>query len=242
MQLSSLSRRLSFLATTLIAGALAGAGCGNQIGDACRVNLDCSPLGDRFCDVSAPGGYCTVEGCDNRSCPSGSVCIRFFQPIPTEFCNPLTASGNCAPSERCLCDYGALDAEGNCRPVPAGVSVPAPEKLGHCTLDSSKLCNASSDCASGESCLCDYGVPDAQGACPSPLGHCAPESSERRWCQRRCSSDRNCRDDTDNATPPNRLYECRESGTQGSEPIPESVTDAGVPVGTPVKFCVQRKR
>jgi hypothetical protein len=199
MQLSSLSRRLSFLATTLIAGTLAGAGCGNQIGDACRVNLDCSPLGDRFCDVSAPGGYCTIEGCDNRSCPNGSVCIRFFQPIPTRPCTPLTASTDCAPSERCLCDFGAIDAQGNCPPSPDGMSV-------------------------------------------ADLAHCAPESSERRWCQRRCSSDRNCRDDTDNASPPNRLYECRQSGTQGSEPIPESVTDAGVPVGTPVKFCVQRKR
>lgn len=199
MQLPSFSRsRRLFLPAAIALIALGGTltACGNQIGDSCRVNLDCSALGDRFCDVSAPGGYCTVEGCDNDSCPSGSVCIRFFQPIPTKTCTPLTASTDCDASERCLCDFGATDPQGNCPPSPDNTSV--------------------------------------------PLAHCAPESSERRWCQRRCTSDRNCRDDVD--AQGNRLYECRQSGTQGSEPIPESITDAGVPVGTAVSFCVQKKR
>ncbi|HEX2573820.1 MAG TPA: hypothetical protein VH877_30000, partial [Polyangia bacterium] len=236
MQPPSLSHRLSLLAAAaLVAFGGMMTACGNQIGASCRVNLDCSALGDRFCDVSAPGGYCTVEGCDNRSCPSGSVCIRFFQPIPSRLCNPLTANLNCAPSERCLCVNGAVDAQGNCP------SMSTPDKGGHCETNPSTLCNTSSDCPpTGGACLCDYGDRDPQGNCPPPLGQCAPESSERRWCQKRCKSDGDCRDDKD--AEGNRLYECRQSGTQGSEPIPEEITDAGVPVGTAVKFCVQKKR
>ena len=30
------------------------AGCGAKIGDSCRTNIDCSPLGDRFCDLASP--------------------------------------------------------------------------------------------------------------------------------------------------------------------------------------------
>src|SRR4051812_36642707 len=41
-------------------------GCGHKVGDSCKANVDCSALGDRFCDVAAPGGYCTIEGCDVR--------------------------------------------------------------------------------------------------------------------------------------------------------------------------------
>ena len=45
----------------------------------CATNVQCSPLGDRFCDVSSPDGYCTIEGCDSSTCPdSNGVCIRFF--------------------------------------------------------------------------------------------------------------------------------------------------------------------
>src|SRR5262245_47245209 len=75
--------------------ALAGvstlvSGCGHKVGDPCKANVDCSALGDRFCDVAAPGGYCTIEGCDVRmnekgeivdSCQnvaSESICVRFF--------------------------------------------------------------------------------------------------------------------------------------------------------------------
>jgi len=30
-----------------------------------------------ICDVTAPGGYCTLEGCDRESCPDGAVCVDF---------------------------------------------------------------------------------------------------------------------------------------------------------------------
>ena len=91
------------------------AGCGHKIGDACTSSADCDPSGgDRTCDLSQPGGYCIVEGCDARSCPSDSVCVRFFpeQPLldPTKACDPAAVctapvSGSCCDvDEECLPD------------------------------------------------------------------------------------------------------------------------------------------
>lgn len=107
-----------FLMGLLLVCAIA---CTRQVGDACTTNVDCSPLGDRFCDLSSPEGYCTVEGCDSLSCPSGSVCVAFFSlqrgtpvcspgrdPRPdctggSDCCKPGTP-GCCRLGERCLCD------------------------------------------------------------------------------------------------------------------------------------------
>ena len=94
---------------------LGAAGCGHKIGDACTNSADCDPSGgNRTCDLSEPGGYCIIEGCDARSCPSDSVCVRFFpeQPLldPTKACDPAAvctapASGVCCdPGEECLSD------------------------------------------------------------------------------------------------------------------------------------------
>lgn len=58
--------------------ALVAAGCGKEIGDDCVVSSDCSPNGDRVCDISSPAGYCTIQGCDFDTCPEESVCVRFF--------------------------------------------------------------------------------------------------------------------------------------------------------------------
>src|SRR5579859_7059017 len=91
----------------------AASGCGKAIGGPCNTNVDCDPLGQRFCDVSQPGGYCTIESCDISlntasqpvpSCPADAVCVRFFQPLANRPCNPQTATVDCEPSQRCLCD------------------------------------------------------------------------------------------------------------------------------------------
>jgi hypothetical protein len=156
-------------------------GCTHNIGDPCTANVDCSPQGDRFCDLSAPNGYCTVDGCDVDTCPGNSVCIRFFLSVPNRPCNP-------------------------------DVSVNPPENG----------CNVS------EFCVCDSSVQITgadQPLCRGNMGHCAPESSERRWCQARCSSDSDCRDG----------YECRTTGTNGAEPVPDP--DMGSVVA---RFCAPR--
>jgi len=78
--------------------------CGDQIGDDCKTSADCSPDGDRICDRSMPGGYCTIEGCDRGTCPGEATCIRFFpvSSLTTACC--LTCDEPCAPDQTCLSD------------------------------------------------------------------------------------------------------------------------------------------
>ncbi len=61
-----------------------GAGCGDEIGDGCSISSECSNRGNRFCDTTQPGGYCTIIGCDHGTCPDEAVCVRFFPvgPVP----------------------------------------------------------------------------------------------------------------------------------------------------------------
>ena len=54
----------------MMCAVLMASACARTIGDDCTTNVQCSALGDRFCDLSSPGGYCTVEGCDSTSCPA----------------------------------------------------------------------------------------------------------------------------------------------------------------------------
>lgn len=84
--------------------------CGAEIGDSCGTNLDCNPEATgRICDRSLPGGYCTIEGCDEGTCPEDSLCVRFF-PVSglTHTCESDCGPGEeppcCAPDEVCLSD------------------------------------------------------------------------------------------------------------------------------------------
>jgi hypothetical protein len=90
------------LARLLVLAALAAAGCSNKIGDECKTSADCSQEQERSCDISQPGGYCTIEGCDERSCPEDSACIRFFprMHLLTKGCGD--AASECAPDEICV--------------------------------------------------------------------------------------------------------------------------------------------
>ena len=69
----------STLALAVAAFALLSAsGCTREIGDECQTSVDCDPSGRRACDLSQPGGYCTIVGCSETSCPESSACIRYF--------------------------------------------------------------------------------------------------------------------------------------------------------------------
>jgi hypothetical protein len=85
------------LAVALLACALASAGCGHDIGDECRTSADCDPNGTRACDLSQPGGYCTIVGCDEQSCPEDSACIRYF---PEKY---LASMPMCSPTCEDVC-------------------------------------------------------------------------------------------------------------------------------------------
>jgi hypothetical protein len=95
------------LRRSLLVLALLAAACGRKIGDSCKTSADCSLEAERNCDISQPSGYCTIEGCDERSCPGESACIRFFPRLfLTKRCD---ANSPCSTDELCL-------AEGLCAP------------------------------------------------------------------------------------------------------------------------------
>jgi hypothetical protein len=76
--------------------------CGAEIGDDCSTNVDCSQNGDRICDKSLPGGYCTVEGCDEGTCPEEAICVRFF-PV-NGLVHTCLDAGDCTVDDVCLSD------------------------------------------------------------------------------------------------------------------------------------------
>ncbi|MBI4950771.1 MAG: hypothetical protein HY908_01950 [Myxococcales bacterium] len=60
-----------------LAAALLALGCQPKIGDECGSATDCSAMGDRMCDVTQPGGYCTLFNCEPGTCPAESACVLF---------------------------------------------------------------------------------------------------------------------------------------------------------------------
>lgn len=156
----------------LLAGlaALVGAGCGRQIGDNCQTATDCNPNGGRICDLSQPGGYCTVLGCDETTCPGEATCIRYFPSLfLTKPCNPycedrqglsVTDGGSAAP------DAGAPQCPAKFPPDAGTTSAVCPS-------------GATNDCSASEICL--------------DSGMCAPRTAEIRYCAKVCSSNGDCR-------------------------------------------------
>jgi hypothetical protein len=57
-------------------------GCTPSIGDHCVLSTDCSSRGDRLCDTSQPGGYCTIFSCLGNDCPTESICVLFADAVP----------------------------------------------------------------------------------------------------------------------------------------------------------------
>jgi hypothetical protein len=112
--------------------SLTGLGaCGKEIGDSCIVSSDCSPNGDRQCDISQKEGYCTIQGCDFSTCPEEAACIRFFTGgFANKSCDD---EGGCSLDE--LCDL-------NRRCVPRSAEVR------YCM----KTCDSNDDCRDGYEC------------------------------------------------------------------------------------------
>ncbi len=57
-------------------------GCSPKIGSSCTQSTDCSVQGDRACDTSQVGGYCTIFGCTTNSCPDNAACVVFRVSLP----------------------------------------------------------------------------------------------------------------------------------------------------------------
>jgi len=94
-----------------VTGALA-LGCTPKIGDDCTVSTNCSTTGDRLCDVTQPGGYCTAFNCEPGSCPEDSVCVNFGTMLsPVAGCTPSQAN---SPYKRSFC-MATCGEDNDCR-------------------------------------------------------------------------------------------------------------------------------
>jgi hypothetical protein len=95
--------------------ALFVAGCAPKIGDGCNTGLDCSINNDRACDTAAPGGLCTIYGCEAGTCPDNAVCVQ-WRPNESRLtfnaCMPrCNGDAGCRVDEgyRCTADYDVID-------------------------------------------------------------------------------------------------------------------------------------
>jgi hypothetical protein len=113
---------------TLIISAAIALGCNAcapEIGDDCETDLDCSAQGSRPCDRTQPGGYCTIRGCEARTCPEESVCVKFrpqVERLAVTYCMFACASDDdCRTNEGYLClradEFGA---EGDAQALDRG--------------------------------------------------------------------------------------------------------------------------
>ena len=65
-----------FRAAVGLAGILAMVvACTPSVGDRCNISTDCSTQGDKLCDTSQPGGYCTQLNCLGNKCVDDALCI-----------------------------------------------------------------------------------------------------------------------------------------------------------------------
>jgi hypothetical protein len=164
----------------ILVAVAATSGCGHKIGDECSLNTDCDPNGGRICDLAPPGGYCTIEGCDDDSnkCPGESACIRFFPVLDmTKPCSPADElscqdrSPDCDPAldeNCCRCEAGEeCIAEGFC----------VRRELEHRSC--MKKCDGDGDCRDGYTCYATGTggselLPQDDGLQPPPEHYCAP--------------------------------------------------------------------
>jgi hypothetical protein len=166
----------------VIAASLA-VGCSPKIGDKCSVSTDCSVQGDRLCDPTQPGGYCTVFNCEPDKCPDESVCVAFNETtcsspaISRRFQRTFCLAG-CSSNDDCRAGYQCLDGNDPTRQivdqnpssrticaVPAsGMTTPPAHDPGVCLAGDAGLVSD----AAVESAAPESATPDSEAEAPSP--------------------------------------------------------------------------
>ena len=111
---SRLRRRIAAFCRALPLALLGAVACAPRIGDKCSLSTDCSANGDRLCDTTQPGGYCTIFNCEPDGCPEEAVCVVFNEGtcpgvaqdvrFQRTFCMDL-----CRSSNDCRSGYTCLD-------------------------------------------------------------------------------------------------------------------------------------
>jgi hypothetical protein len=164
----------------VLGGAAGALGCSHNIGDSCTYNTDCDPQGTRICDVAEPGGYCTIEGCDeqNNKCPGEAVCVRFFPTLDmTKPCLPeheavcIDHMPGCDPNAEAGCCR--CDADEEC--ITEGFCIRRGLEHRNCMLK----CGSNGDCRGGYSCYSSGTggaelIPSDDGGVRAAAHFCAP--------------------------------------------------------------------
>jgi hypothetical protein len=90
---------------------LTGIACAPKIGRDCSNSLDCSAQGSRLCDRTQPGGYCTITGCEEGTCPDEAVCVKFRpgqERLAVTYCMATcSVNGDCRDGEGYRCTSAA---------------------------------------------------------------------------------------------------------------------------------------
>lgn len=99
-----LSTVIAFMGVLVV---LAGASaCAPELGDGCKQSSDCSINGDRTCDRSQPGGYCTIVDCSPEACGDEGYCVRFNPDEPRlarDFCMKKCSKNRDCDRDRYVC-------------------------------------------------------------------------------------------------------------------------------------------
>jgi len=107
---SSAIVRTGLLAFAALLGGSAVGACAPKLGDGCERTQECSVNGDRTCDRSQPGGYCTIPDCSSGTCPDDGVCVR-FQPdeprLSRSWCMESCSSTHDCNRDRYVCRTAA---------------------------------------------------------------------------------------------------------------------------------------
>jgi hypothetical protein len=143
---------------------MATAACGDEIGDSCSLSSDCSTQGDRICDITSPGGYCTILGCDWDTCPDESVCVRFF--------SVADSNRQCDPRQE---DHGGRDdctADELC--TLSGTCVPRTAEVRYCM----KKCGSNGDCRDTYECRDENLMQDHGGEPVPPPGEAVADDPQ----------------------------------------------------------------
>ena len=114
--------------------------CQPEIGDSCSNASDCSQQGERTCDTTLPGGYCTKFSCSADSCPSEAACVGFQTLVSIA---PECANLQARPRLQRTACMRTCDRDKDCRSGYACVDIALSNPWGALLIDrhgSSKVC------------------------------------------------------------------------------------------------------
>jgi hypothetical protein len=67
-----------------------------------------------LCDITQPGGYCTVFNCEPGSCPEDSACINFGSTLSSVGSGECSLGQGTSPYQRSFC-MASCASDGDCR-------------------------------------------------------------------------------------------------------------------------------